>query len=59
MNGEVKLCENSKKNWGGGGGRGLVGLGGGQGECEQRSEAFVKSRGLGGGGVGLVGSGWM
>ena len=31
------MCENSKKNRGGG-----VGLWGGQGGCEWRSEAFVK-----------------
>ena len=55
------MCENSKKKlrggrvWGGG----LVGLwgGGGQGRCEQRSEAFVKiqKKKLGGGGEGRVG----
>ena len=54
-----------------GGRGGGVGLGGGQGGCELRSEAFVKiqkkkigGRGVGGGGGGGVGlggggSGWM
>ena len=62
------MFENSKKKFGGGGG---VGLRGGQGGCEWRSEAFVKIQkknfffggvggGLGQGGWGRVGgSGWM
>ena len=40
VNREVKFCENSKKNWGGG-----IGSGSGwgvQGRCEQRSVVFVK-----------------
>ena len=46
VNGEVKLCENSKKNfflggWGLGQGGGGVGLGG-QGGWERKSEACVK-----------------
>ena len=57
------MCEYSKKNWGwGSGGR----VGGGQGGCEWRSEAFVKIKkkyiflGGSGQGVGLGGvSGWM
>ena len=53
--------------WGGGGGGG-VRVGGGQGGCEWRSEAFVKIQkkknflvgGVGSGGGGWVGeSGWM
>ena len=41
-----------KKNWGRGGGEGLVGGGGGgQGRCEQKSEVFVKiKKKMGGGG---------
>ena len=54
------------KEWKLGGGGGF-GLGGGQGGCELRSEAFVNIQKkkifffffLGGGGVGLGGSGWM
>ena len=47
VNRELKFCENSKKNWGGGvvGGGGRIG--GGQGGCERRIEVFV---GLGYGG---------
>ena len=49
-NGELKICENSKKKkfamGGGGGGAGRVGGGGhrvgGQGGCEWRSKVFVK-----------------
>ena len=60
------MCENPKKKLGGGG-RG-VGLGGGQGGCKWRSEAFVKIQKFFffffGGGVGSGGriggvSGWM
>ena len=70
VNGEVKLLWKLKKKWGGGGGRLGVGLGGEQGGCEWRSEAFVKIQkkifffflGGGGGGRGSGqgggGSGW-
>ena len=64
------FCENSKKKFWGGGGRGSVGggvgLGGGQSGCERRIEVFVKIQkkkflgggvGLGGGSVGGMGSG--
>ena len=70
VNEELKFCENSKKkNWGGGvgGSVGGVGLGGGggQGGCERRIEVFVKIKkkkkifflGGGGSGGGGVGSG--
>ena len=54
------MCENSKIKLGGGG---RVGLGGGQGGCEWRSEAFVKIQNkknfLEGGGGGGVGSGGL
>ena len=59
------FCENSKKNWGGGGVRGRGGGWGGQGGCERRIKVFVKIQkknwggggGLGGWGFGLRGQG--
>ena len=51
-----------KKFFFGGGEVGSGRVGGGEGGCERRSEAFVKIHFLGGGGLGLGGgggSGWM
>ena len=42
VKGEVKLCENSEKKLGGGGGWGGMSGWGGQGGCERRSEVFMK-----------------
>ena len=64
VNEELKFCEYSKKNLGGGGGGSWGGQVGGQGGCELGIEVFVntciqkKNFFLGGVGLGRGGSGW-